>query len=102
MKKAIIVLITILFTLTSTLSFAASTLSPESTDKDESMVLDTLVGRPAGLIATVVGTAVFVVALPFSLLGGNTKDTAKSLVVNPARFTFVRPVGDFGPDVNGY
>jgi hypothetical protein len=96
MKKAFIVIITILCTLTSTLSFAVST------DKDEAMLLDTLIGRPAGLVATVVGTAVFVVGLPFSLLGGNTGDTARNLVVNPARFTFGRPVGDFGPDRDGY
>jgi hypothetical protein len=96
MKKAFIVIITILFTLTATLSFAANT------DKDEAMVLDTLIGRPAGLAATVVGTAVFVLALPFSLLGGNTGDTARSLIVNPARFTFGRAVGDFGPDMDRY
>lgn len=96
MKKAVIVIITILFTLTATFSFAAST------DRDQAMVLDTLVGRPAGIVATVVGTVVFVAALPFSLLGGNTHDTARSLVVNPAKFTFGRPVGDFGPDQDRY
>jgi hypothetical protein len=95
MKKAIIVIITILLTFTSTLAFAGA-------DKDEAMILDTLVGRPAGLVATIIGSTTFVLALPFSLLGGNTGETARALVVNPAKFTFVRPVGDFGPDTAVY
>ncbi len=96
MKKTLIIIMTIMFALTSTLSFAANT------DKDEAMIMDTLIGRPVGLAATVVGSVIFVLALPFSLLGGNTSDTARSLVVNPAKFTFVRPVGDIGPDINDY
>ena len=91
MKKALIIIMTVLFAFTSTFAFADS-------DKDEAMILDTIVERPAGLVATIVGTAVFVVGLPFSLLGNNTRDTAQTLVVAPAKFTFARPVGDFGPD----
>jgi len=96
MEKTFIIIMTIMLALTSTLSFAVDT------DKDEAMIMDTLIGRPVGLVATVVGSVVFVVGLPFSLLGGNTSDTARSLVVNPARFTFVRPVGDIRPENNSY
>jgi hypothetical protein len=59
------------------------------------MFFDTLVVRPAGLIGTVAGTAVFLVSLPFSALGGNTGAVADEIVVSPARYTFVRPLGEF-------
>lgn len=58
-----------------------------------SMMFDLVVLRPLGLVATVVGTAFFVVSLPFSVLGGNTGEAAKKLVVEPAKYTFSRPLG---------
>lgn len=59
-----------------------------------SMFFDAAVARPLGLGATVVGTAIWIVTLPFSALGGNVGDAADKLVVDPARFTFVRPLGE--------
>ncbi len=58
-----------------------------------SMMFDLVVLRPLGLVATVVGTAFFVVSLPFSILGGNTGEAAKKLMVEPAKYTFSRPLG---------
>lgn len=58
-----------------------------------SMMFDLVVLRPLGLVATVVGTAFFVVSLPFSVLGGNTGEAAKKLMVEPAKYTFSRPLG---------
>jgi len=55
---------------------------------------DALVVRPACLVATVVGSAVFVVALPAALLSKSVKKTADTLVVKPANATFTRPLGD--------
>ena len=39
------------------------------------------------------GTAVFVITLPFSALGGNVEESAKALVVGPAKTTFTRCMG---------
>jgi uncharacterized membrane protein len=64
-------------------------------EEDIKMAGDILVARPLGLIATVGGTVLFIVALPFSLLGGNTQEVYQQLVVKPAKYTFVRPVGHF-------
>jgi hypothetical protein len=61
----------------------------------EAMAADLLVIRPLGIVASVVGTAVFIVSLPFSALGGNTKIACQKLVKDPAKFTFKRPLGDF-------
>jgi hypothetical protein len=55
---------------------------------------DALVVRPACLVATVVGSVVFVVALPWAAASGSIKRTANTLVVAPANATFSRPMGD--------
>ena len=60
----------------------------------EAVVADVLVARPACLVATVAGSAFFVVALPFAAISKSTKKTADALVVKPAKATFTRPVGD--------
>ena len=55
---------------------------------------DVLVARPAGLVATVVGSAIYVVALPFAAIAGDTKETGRALVGAPARWTFQRRLGE--------
>jgi hypothetical protein len=87
-KKALIIIATVLFAFTATLSFAAD-------NQDQAMIGDILILRPLGLLATAVGAVVQGIGLPVSLLGGNAKEAGDSLVVAPAKFTFVRPVGDF-------
>lgn len=61
----------------------------------EAMLVDALVARPIGLVTTVVGSTVYVISLPFSLLGGNEKQARQKLVVEPTEFTFKRPLGEF-------
>jgi len=92
MKKALIIIASVLFAFTATFSFAATdTQDP----RDEAIIGDILVLRPLGVVATAVGFAFYVVGLPFSQGGGNTKGAADTLVAAPATFTFARPVGDF-------
>jgi len=43
----------------------------------------------------VLGSAVFVVALPVAAISGSVGRTADTLVVGPAQATFTRPLGDF-------
>ena len=59
------------------------------------IIVDLVAVRPLGIVATLAGTAIFIVAVPFAALGGNTKDVWESLVVDPAEFTFKRPLGEF-------
>jgi hypothetical protein len=70
-------------------SYALSDGSPEA------IAADVLVGRPACFVATVVGSAIFVVALPFAAMSKSTKKTAEALVTKPAKATFTRPLGEF-------
>lgn len=67
---------------------------PDILSTGEKMVFDAIVLRPAGLITTVAGSAIYTISLPFSLLGGNEKEARENLVKNPARYTFKRPLGE--------
>jgi hypothetical protein len=59
------------------------------------MLADTVMVRLPMLAATAVGAVTFVVTLPFSALGGNVGEAGRILVVDPAKYTFVRPLGVF-------
>ncbi len=61
----------------------------------EEIAVDILLVRPLGLAALAVGAILSLVALPWSLLGGGDhKEVHQKLVVEPAKFTFTRPMGD--------
>jgi hypothetical protein len=57
--------------------------------------VDTVVGRPLGLFALALGAVTWVVALPFTLPSHSVRSSAKGLVVDPAKWTFRRPLGRF-------
>ena len=59
------------------------------------MYADGLIARPLGLVASILGAAVFVVTLPFTIPSHSTKSAAKELVAVPAQYTFKRPLGQF-------
>lgn len=60
----------------------------------EAMLVDGVIVRPLGLGAMVLGAATWLVTLPFSALGGNVDVATQKLIVQPAAFTFVRPLGE--------
>jgi hypothetical protein len=58
------------------------------------MAFDLVLVRPVGLVATVLGAGLFVLQLPLSMIQGTPpSDPAQKLVVEPAAFTFKRPLG---------
>ena len=67
--------------------------SVEETPGVFTMAGDLLVARPIGLVLFALGSATYIVTLPFSIAGGNVKDAGKMLVVEPAREVFVRCLG---------
>ena len=69
--------------------------STVSGDKATDMVVDVVVMRPLGLAATIIGTVLTVVALPFTIPSGSVEASARELIVKPAEYTFQRPLGDF-------
>ncbi len=62
------------------------------------MIADGIIVRPASAAVSVVGTAAFVVTLPFSALSKSTKSAWNTMVMKPVRFTFRRKLGDFNQD----
>ena len=95
-KKPMVIALIIAFATVSlaTNSFAQATITG-NVNSTEEMVADALFVRPLGIIATIVGAGLFVISLPFSLLGRNVGEAGSKLVVDPAKFTFVRPLGEF-------
>lgn len=64
-------------------------------DNSIATITDVALVRPGCFLATVIGSAVFVVALPFAAMSHSVRRTAETLVFTPANATFTRPVGDF-------
>jgi hypothetical protein len=54
-----------------------------------------LIARPVGIVSIVIGTAMYVVSLPFAIPSGSVEKTGKLLVADPFNYTFCRPLGDF-------
>ena len=81
-------------------AFAAEEADAQETHTGKSpdgaeMIVDFVIARPIGIVATVLGTVFFVISWPFSALGGNSDEAWESMVVAPAEYTFSRPLGDF-------
>lgn len=57
------------------------------------MTGDALIARPGLLVTTIIGAGIYIVSLPFSLIGGNAAEAGVELVVAPAKATFVRCLG---------
>ena len=95
-KKPMVILLIIAF---ATVSFATNSFAQTAIEGSdittEEMVADAVLVRPLGLVAIILGAGIFVISLPFSLLGRNVGEAGSKLVVAPAEFTFVRPLGDF-------
>lgn len=56
--------------------------------------LDILFARPIGVVAGILGSAVFVVSLPFTIPTGGVRDAADIFIVRPFQFSFVRQFPD--------
>ncbi len=54
---------------------------------------DLFIVRPATAGVTVIGAAIWLVSLPFTLIGGNAGEAGNTLVAEPFAYTFSRPLG---------
>ena len=57
------------------------------------MFSDLFIVRAATASVTVLGTAIWIVSLPFTLIGGNAGEAGETLIVEPFAYTFSRPLG---------
>jgi len=84
-------------------SSAVEQVAPASTSKgyDGGDIAAEVFLRPAGFIATVIGTGLYLTFLPPVALNSiypthePIKEWAELMVVGPAEFTFNRPIGDY-------
>ena len=72
----------------------ASAAIPEERPEAFEMAIDVPI-RVFGLGFALIGTAFFIVALPFAMTSGSTGDAWEALIVEPLEFTFTRPLGKF-------
>jgi len=56
--------------------------------------VDLLFARPLGIVAGLVGTTIFVAALPFTIPSGNVGNAADMFIVQPFQFSFTRKIPD--------
>lgn len=68
---------------------------PVTGDRATDMAVDLIVVRPLGVVATVIGSVGFVLALPFTLPTGSTGETACEWIGAPLEYTFNRRLGEF-------
>ena len=59
------------------------------------VAFDLMIGRPVGFVSVALGASLFVVTLPFAVATGSADNTAKALVAEPYKFTFVRDLGEY-------
>ena len=90
MKKKLLILLAVLL-----FALARPGHANAASGQGTAMIADVVLVRPICFAATAIGSAFFVLSLPFALASGSVDDTAEALVVVPAKATFTRPVGDF-------
>jgi hypothetical protein len=94
-KSVVLFIIANLFVLSGWSPIFAQDRYEENERSGAKMAADALLMRPVGFVASVFGSAVFVVSLPLSLLGENHEEAFNKMVKKPVKYTFVRPLGDF-------
>ncbi|MBC2714438.1 MAG: multidrug transporter [Desulfobacteraceae bacterium] len=95
-KKIIILLLAVsLMVIPFGSSAVAKSLKYPIENSAELMAADLVVARPLQFVSLVTGTVVFVISLPFSALGKNVGEAYNLMMVEPARMTFLRPLGVF-------
>jgi hypothetical protein len=95
MKRNFLILISALV-----LTASAPSTSAFDDGSFEAVAADIIVVRPFSFVATLLGSALFVVSLPVAALSDSVADTTEALVLTPGRMTFTRPVGELSTIVD--
>jgi len=93
-NKSLVLIIISVFLLTTAITPAFA--QPENKNSEPTaaaMVCDLVFLRPLGLAATILGSALFIISIPFTA-GRNIGYAKQKLVEEPAKYTFQRPLGE--------
>ena len=98
-KKLIGFVVLVLFFCSSIALYAQTDMGyPVGNEKEpasgEAMIADVLIARPISFVALVLGTGIAIVATPFALASGTTRDVYGRLVEDPFDFMVTRPLGE--------
>ena len=92
-KSALIIMAITVFLMTATATPALAG-DPVSKVSAESMAVDFVLLRPMGLAVTAIGCVFYVASLPLTVWNEKSRTQAgHNFVVEPAVYTFVRPLG---------
>lgn len=97
LKTILLLLLTLSLVVTSLCSMgwaADNSFGKNDPSLHEWAAIDVLAARPIGIVAGIVGSAVFVVSLPFTIPTGGVRDAADMFIVRPFQFSFVRQFPD--------
>jgi hypothetical protein len=100
MKKRLIGLVVLVLFFCSAMTLYAQTDMgyPVGNEKEpasgEAMIADVLIVRPISLVALVLGTGIAIVATPFALASGTTREVYGRLVEDPFDHMMLRPLGE--------
>ncbi|MDO9262790.1 MAG: hypothetical protein Q7U02_02410 [Desulfosalsimonadaceae bacterium] len=76
-------------------ALANNSMKPVTEIGADTMFADLIAVRPLQLASLLLGTATFIVSLPFSALGDNVNQAYEMMMAEPARLFFKRPLGGF-------
>ena len=76
------------------LGLSAPAAHADDTYDDVTIIMDLLILRPAGLVATVGGTVIFVGSLPLALPTWSVGKTFNAYIKRPVLYTFWRELGE--------
>lgn len=107
MKKALIIISVLLLTATTLAPVYGQTQTyqnppvttsayqlPGQPPSGDAMIFDLFIIRPLAAAGFVIGTGISVLATPFALASGSTRQTYNALVTQPYDFAFCRPLGE--------
>jgi len=92
-------LIILLMTLWLIFSIYSPVMADESVNangvEDVWILWDLALARPLGVLSIGIGTAVFMVSLPFTVPSKSVKAASGRFIKGPIKFTFARPLGQW-------
>jgi hypothetical protein len=107
MKKTAIIISVLLLTAATLVPAYGETQTPQATPAatsnhqvqepppgGDAMIFDLFVLRPLAAASFVIGTGISVLATPFAVATGSTRQTYNALVTQPYDFAFCRPLGE--------
>ncbi|OGP76609.1 MAG: hypothetical protein A2V86_02040 [Deltaproteobacteria bacterium RBG_16_49_23] len=57
-------------------------------------MFDIIIARPMGIVAGILGTGIFILALPYTIPTGGVDEAADTFIKRPFKFTFTRKCPD--------